>query len=138
MAQPLDHSVETLGYRITQPPQSTESGSPFVFTYIADTRPNDACLQLSRVADLLLCQATFLEAQKIQAYQRLLMTATEAATLAANASAKRLLLTHFSHRYDEINAFLHEARPIFSAVDTARDCARYAVSHHALISTPAT
>jgi ribonuclease Z len=90
------------------------------------------------VADLLLCQATFLEAQKIQAYQRLLMTATEAATLAANASAKRLLLTHFSHRYDEINAFLHEARPIFSAVDTARDCARYAVSHHALISTPAT
>ena len=114
----LDHTVETLGYRV--------SGPDAVFSFIMDTRPCDAAIRLCRDSDLMLCQSTFLDAQKSQAVAGQYMTAAEAAGVAAAANAKHLLLTHFSHRYDEVNAFVHEARPVFSAVDSARDCSRYA------------
>ena len=49
------------------------------------------------------------------------MTAAQAATLAHEAGARKLVLTHFSQRYPAVQVFLDEARPIFSEVVAAED-----------------
>ena len=53
------------------------------------------------------------------------MTARQAAEVARDASAQRLLLTHFSQRYRDIEPFLEEAKAVFPASEVARDLGRY-------------
>jgi ribonuclease Z len=55
------------------------------------------------------------------------MTAHEAAELARDAGTRRLLLSHFQPRQEELSAFLHEARSVFAASDVARDLTSYSL-----------
>jgi len=48
-------------------------------------------------------------------------TAKEAATLAQNAKALNLILTHFSARYNDEKVLLEEAKSIHSSVIAAND-----------------
>jgi ribonuclease Z len=53
-------------------------------------------------------------------------TASEAARVASEAEARRLVITHFSPRYVEVNRvttqdLLDEARAVFPATELARD-----------------
>ncbi|TVQ94033.1 MAG: ribonuclease Z [Deltaproteobacteria bacterium] len=91
------------------------------FAFIMDTRLCDAAIELARGVDLLVAESTFLrtESHEAQAYGH--MTAEQAATLAREAGARKLVLTHFSQRYPDERAFLEEATPIFSEVVAARD-----------------
>ena len=97
------------------------------FAFVMDTRPCLAALELARRVDLLVCDSTYLEehADKAAAYGH--MTATQAARLAVEAGAKRLLLTHFSPRYGSVEGFLDEARSIHPEVDAAEDGDRIAL-----------
>jgi ribonuclease Z len=56
-------------------------------------------------------------------------TAVEAATLAIEAEVKKLFLTHFSARYDEISVLVKEARVIHSNVEAAEDLKVVEVSY---------
>ena len=47
------------------------------------------------------------------------LTAAQAATIARDAGARRLVLGHFSQRYPDTNAFLEEARAVHSDVVVA-------------------
>jgi ribonuclease Z len=130
-AVPLAHSVPTIGYRLVvrgiTPPSDDGSvhDGDAVFAFVMDTALCDNASWLARGADLLLCEATYLENQTQLAKAQQHMTALQAGTLAREAGAKRLLLTHFSHRHAEVNAFLHEARRSFHRADVARDNCRY-------------
>lgn len=98
-----------------------------VFALVMDTRVCTSALTLARGADLVVSESTFLssEAEEAAAYAHL--TASQAATLARDAGARKLVLTHFSQRYTSTEGFLAEARPIFPEVVAAADFTRVAV-----------
>ena len=70
-----------------------------------DTAWCDAALELAAGADLVVCESTFLSSDERLAAEYGHMTARQAGRLAREAGARRLVLTHFSRRYDDPDAF---------------------------------
>ena len=89
--------------------------------FIMDTRLCDNAFELARDVDLLIIEATFLQADAALARRYGHLTCQEAATIARDAGARRLVLTHFSQRYQDIdNAFAEEAGALFDDVVVSR------------------
>ena len=114
-------SVEIDGQRVT-----TAGGAPRrpgqAVAVVMDTRPCAGALQLAQGVDLLVCESTYLGSHQAEARQRGHMTAADAGRLAAQAGAKALLLTHFSQRVIDEQAFVDEAAPHFAGpITAARD-----------------
>lgn len=96
-----------------------------VFAYVTDTRPTNAGMQLARNADLVYHEATFIEADLHRALKTHHSTAGEAAKIARNAEAQKLIIGHFSARYDGPEVVLKEARQVFKNTDAAQELKRY-------------
>lgn len=89
--------------------------------YCGDTRPCWEAVELADRADVLIHEATFTNAHAELARQSFHSTAAEAATVASLARVRRLLLTHFSTRYDSAEELLAEARACFPATELGRE-----------------
>ena len=90
-----------------------EAPAPKSFAYISDTAYLPSiCPEISNVS-LLYHESTFLSDLSDLAAKTLHSTAKQAATIAKTACAGKLLLGHFSSRYDNTDLFEEEARPIF-------------------------
>jgi ribonuclease Z len=89
--------------------------------FVMDTRLCDAAFELAEGVDLLVCESTYLHADSELANKYGHMTATDAATIAKEAGADQLVLTHFSRRYPSASAFVVEARRIHGNVVAAED-----------------
>lgn len=83
------------------------------FAYVLDTAWCDGALELAAGADLLLCESTFLSTEENLAERYGHLTARQAGRLAAEAGARMLVLTHFSPRYGDEDAFADEAAEEF-------------------------
>jgi ribonuclease Z len=79
------------------------------FAFVMDTRLCAAVHDLARDVDLLVIESTFLDANADLAGAYGHLTAGQAARAAAEAGVRRLVLTHFSQRYEDPNAFGAEA-----------------------------
>lgn len=66
-----------------------------VLTYSADTGPSPVVTALAKGADLFLCENTLLPGEEARAVEVGHLSARQAAQMAAQADARRLLLTHF-------------------------------------------
>jgi ribonuclease Z len=88
-----------------------------------DTRLCDGARALARGADLVVAEATYLASEQEEATARGHMTARDAATLAREAGARRLALTHFTQRYLSLDPFRAEAAAIHDDVAVAVDLA---------------
>jgi ribonuclease Z len=97
------------------------------FAFVMDTRLCPAAVELARGADLLVCESTYLTGEEHLASSYAHLTAAQAAQIAAEAGARRLLLTHFSQRHADESAFATEARALFPDVHAARDLDRVPV-----------
>jgi ribonuclease Z len=93
--------------------------------YCTDTRPCDGARRLGGGASLLVHEATFLHELLDQAKKTGHSTAREAAEIARDAGAERLLLTHLSARYEDAAPLVEEARTIFPNTDAAEELRRY-------------
>jgi ribonuclease Z len=93
------------------------------FAFVMDTRWCDAALELADGVDLLVCESTFLDRHAALAERYRHMTALQAGTLARQARARRLVLTHFSARYPDADELGREARTVFDDVVVATDLA---------------
>ena len=83
------------------------------YAYCSDTLPCPGnCAGLNGV-DLLYHEATFAESEQERAAITFHSTARQAATIAKEAGVKRLVIGHFSSRYDDETLLLDEAREIF-------------------------
>jgi ribonuclease Z len=74
---------------------------------VMDTGMTDGALALAQDADLLV--------------EHRHLTARQAAEIAVQACARRLVLTHFSARYDSLDGHLHEASTVHPDVIVAHD-----------------
>ena len=99
---------------------STERPSQ-CFAYVMDTRPCEGAIALAQNADILICEATYLDSEEKQAHEYMHMTARQAAKLARDANANMLVLSHFSQRYLGLSEHLHQAREVFENTHLARD-----------------
>jgi ribonuclease Z len=87
-----------------------------------DTRPCAATIDAARDADLLVHEATFGDAEAARAGETGHSTAREAATVAAQAGVKSLVLMHFSARYSRDASDLgREAREVFDRTLVGKD-----------------
>ena len=98
------------------------------FAFVMDTRLCDGVGELAEGADLLVIEATFVDADAHLAREHGHLTAAQAARVAAEAGARTLVLTHFSQRYPDLGRHLAEARRHFDGeIVVAEDLARVPV-----------
>lgn len=98
-----------------------------VFAYVLDSTPCDGGRALARDADLLVHEATFAQEHGERAAAVGHSTARQAAEVARDAGARRLLLTHFSARYLDVQPLVDEARAVFPETEAAEELGRYEV-----------
>jgi ribonuclease Z len=89
--------------------------------YCTDTGPSEGARRLADGADVLVHEATYTTDLADEAEARGHSTAADAARVARAARAKRLLITHFSPRYDDVGPLLAEARAVFPNTFAAYD-----------------
>ena len=90
-------------------------------SYIADTVPCDGANNLAQDADLLISEGTHLEDIKEKAGKYMHLTVKEAALIASENNAKKLVITHLSQRYKTPTEALEEARIYFPNSVVAED-----------------
>ncbi len=109
------------GERIVTLEEVSEHRPGQSFALVMDTRFCDAAIELAQGVDTLVCESTFLESEADLATKYGHMTAAQAAKVAVEAGAKKLVLTHFSARYPNSEVFVDEAKPIFENVVAVND-----------------
>lgn len=115
-----DGSVDVDGRRVSIDDVSEPRPGQTV-AFVMDTRRCDAAMRLAAGVDMLVCESTFLDAEADLASAYGHLTASQAAHLAADAGARRLVLTHYSQRHPDERAYLAEATPVFAATTVVRD-----------------
>lgn len=95
------------------------------FAYVTDTRPAPGGVALAEEASLVYHDATFGSEYEERAEKTGHATAREAAGVARRAGAERLLLGHFSARYEDPDVLAEEARTVFSNTEVAEELKRY-------------
>ena len=91
------------------------------YAYLSDTAYVPENAELVRGVDVLYHEATFGKEFLARAEETLHSTAEQAALMARAADAKRLVIGHFSSRYDNEDGLLAEARSVFPATELARE-----------------
>ena len=89
--------------------------------YASDTRPAESTVKAADGADLLIHESSFADQEKKLAVERKHSTASEAASVAKKAKAKRLLLTHISARYKDVKQLQTDAKKVFKNTEVAND-----------------
>lgn len=87
--------------------------APYSYAYCSDTAYFTDILPAIEKVSVLYHEATYLEDKAHKAAPRGHSTAKEAASIALQANAKRLILGHYSSSYQDISPFLTESRSIF-------------------------
>ncbi|HEY0048295.1 MAG TPA: ribonuclease Z [Pyrinomonadaceae bacterium] len=80
--------------------------------FVMDTRVCESARELAKDVDFLICESTYLAGETADAVKNGHLTATQAAEIAQNANAAKLVLTHFSQRYNSIEDFVREAKTV--------------------------
>jgi ribonuclease Z len=89
--------------------------------YCLDTRPCATAVELARGVDWLIFEATYTRDLSEEAHAYGHSTAEQAAQIAREAAAQRLLITHISPRYADARPLLAEAREVFKSTTLAAD-----------------
>ena len=92
---------------------TTPAAPPRSYAYCSDTQYLPALAKRVSGVDLLYHEATFAQSEAVRAEQTCHSLASEAAQIALQAHAKRLLIGHFSARYEDESILLREAQAVF-------------------------
>lgn len=91
------------------------------YAFCSDTRYNEDIIPIIKDVSVLYHECTFLDSEENLAFKTMHSTAKEAARIALKANAQKLILGHYSTRYDNIDLFKEEAETIFPEVLLADD-----------------
>ena len=98
------------------------------YVFASDTKPISNFPELAYDCNLLYHEATYLADLETLAIERGHSTSTHAATAAKEIRAKKLMLGHFSSRYDNLNPFLAESKLVFENTILAIDGETHAIN----------
>ncbi|WP_299114107.1 ribonuclease Z [uncultured Winogradskyella sp.] len=101
---------------VTLPPPKPKS-----YAFCSDTAYDEAKIPLIKDVDVLYHESTFLEKNANLCEKTKHSSAIQAATIAKKANAGKLILGHYSTRYDDISLFKTEAETVFNNVELADD-----------------
>ncbi|MCD8203097.1 MAG: ribonuclease Z [Prevotella sp.] len=87
--------------------------APRTYAYCSDTKYMPKLYELVEGVDLLYHESTYCSDNMERAESYYHSTAAQAATVARDAHVKRLIIGHYSSRYQDESVFLKEAREIF-------------------------
>ena len=90
-----------------------------VYAFCSDTLFDLKITEQIRGCDLLYHESTFLKKDQNFAVKTFHSTAEQAAIIAKNSNVKKLILGHFSSRYNDLDLFLNEAKNIFENCELA-------------------
>lgn len=90
-------------------------------SFILDTKYTKKAVELAKNSDVMICEATHMEELKEKSEEYSHLTTKQAATIAKEAGAKKLIITHFSQRYKDVGELEKEAKEIFKNTTAAKD-----------------
>ncbi len=92
---------------------------PRSYAFCADTIYDEAIAEKVSKVCLLYHEATYLKDLHERAAQRFHCTTVQAAAIAQKASVEKLLIGHFSSKYESLDLFLQEAKEVFEQTELA-------------------
>jgi len=92
---------------------------PRSYAFCADTIYDEKLAAIVKNTTLVYHETTFLKDMNDRATARFHSTTHQAANIAIKANAQKLLIGHFSSKYENLDQFLSEAQEIFSNTDLA-------------------
>ncbi|MEA4904134.1 MAG: ribonuclease Z [Petrimonas sp.] len=92
---------------------------PRKYAYCSDTAYSPEIISYIQQIDVLYHEATFAETESVRAQETFHSTARQAAEIAKAANVKKLVIGHFSSRYNELSALLNEATAVFPETELA-------------------
>lgn len=107
---------------LTKPPKPGKR-----FAYCSDTAYNEKLVEWIEGVDCLYHEATFLSDEIIRAKKTMHSTAAQAATIAQKAGVKKLIIGHYSARYNSKKPLLDEAKTVFENTFLAEDMKIYEI-----------
>ena len=107
---------------LTTPPPLPRS-----YAYCADTAFHPPLAEILKGVDLIYHEATFAEDLRDWADKTYHSTAKDAAEIAQMAGVGKLLIGHFSSRYDDEELLLNEAKSVFPNTEAAVEGKRYKI-----------
>ena len=97
------------------------------YAFCADTKYDESFLEHIRGADMIYHETTYLDNFAERATLRFHSTTKQAGLIAKKAGVKKLLIGHFSSKYDVLDDFLAETREVFPDADLALEGVCYLV-----------
>ena len=113
------------GEIITNDQLTTTSETPKRYAYCSDTAYSDKIIPIIEGVDCLYHEATFMDDELIRSKQTEHSTARQAATIALKANVKKLIIGHYSARYNNQNEILNEAKSVFQNTVLGEDMKTY-------------
>jgi ribonuclease Z len=98
-----------------------------VYAFCADTKYDETIIPHIANADMIYHETTYLDNLRERAEDRFHSTSKQAAAIAKKANVKKLLVGHFSSKYDTLEEFELEAREIFPNTELALEGVAYQI-----------
>jgi ribonuclease Z len=97
------------------------------YAFCADTRYNESMIEHIKDVDMIYHETTYLDNFRERATERFHSTTKQAALIAQKAGVNKLLIGHFSSKYDTLEEFEAEAREVFPNTELALEGVTYKV-----------
>jgi ribonuclease Z len=103
------------------------ASAPKSYAYCADTIYDEGLVEKIKEVNLLYHESTYLHEFKDRAAMRYHSTTQQAASIAKLGNVKKLIIGHFSSKYETLEAFLPEACSVFENTELALEGVCYKI-----------
>ena len=103
------------------------SSTPKTYAYCADTIFHEELAEKVKGVDMLYHETTYLKNLSERAAARYHSTTIQAAEIALKAGVGKLLIGHFSSKYELLDEFIEETKPIFKNTELALEGVCYKI-----------
>jgi len=119
--------VDMDGISVSNLELTKDPSPPKSYAYCSDTAFSSDIPNYVGEVDLMYHEASFLKRDRDKAKITRHSTAEQAGDIAAMSGAKKLIIGHFSSKYDDDDAFIQEASAVFKNVEVAIEGKQYDV-----------
>lgn len=120
-----DYVNSDTGIHVANELLTFDSGKKLSYAYCSDTVFDSRVAESVKDVRLMYHEATFMHDKLLRAQETMHTTAKQAAIIAKEANAEKLLIGHFSSRYDDLTELLHEAQTEFENTELALEGRRF-------------